>query len=417
MVKVTKIKGFADLFPPESCKYELMERQARAIFTRYGCQEVRVPLLEKTELFARGIGQQTDIVQKEMYTFLDRKGRSLTLRPEATAGLVRAFIENNLDKQGVCKFFTFGPMFRYERPQKGRMRQFHQIDVEYFGPASPLADGELILMLWDYLQALQLKNIRLELNSLGCKECRPHFISCLRDFLAKLPADRLCPDCNQRKQNNPLRVLDCKLEKCRQVLKDAPKITEHLCLECKKHFEQVIGFLQTGAVELELNPFLVRGLDYYQRTTFEVIAQNGKIGAQSAIAGGGRYDGLVKMLGGPDVPGLGFAVGMERVSLLLDLEENNKLDFYLAILSPLAFAQGLVIAQKLRAKGFKGEVSFEAKSLKSQLRIANKKRVKTCLILGEDEIAESAVQVKNMDTGVQQKVGFEDLEQALGIQV
>lgn len=416
MSKITKIKGFADLFPPESELYIFMEETARRVFDLYGYQEIRIPILEKTELFARSIGGETDIVQKEMYTFLDRKERSLTLRPEATAGVVRAFIENGLAaKEGVYKFFTFGPMFRYERPQKGRMRQFHQIDVEMFGVKSAQADAELILMLFAYLKALGLKDFNFQLNSLGCKQCRPVFREKLYSFLESIEDERLCADCSRRRKTNPLRVLDCKVEKCRQVVEKAPSILDFLCAECAEHFAQVKKILKQAKLPLEINPFLVRGLDYYQRTTFEVVSFNSKIGAQSAIAGGGRYDGLVKNLGGPDVPGLGFACGMERLALLLAARKEKGLDFFLAIISEKALNKGLELAEKLRQKGYRGEVSFAVKSLKAQLRQANKKNARNCLILGEDELKKKVVQVKNLETGMQQSVDFLDLEQALGI--
>ncbi|WP_456324112.1 histidine--tRNA ligase [Desulfonauticus submarinus] len=415
MNKITKIKGFADLFPPESTVYVKMEETARQVFSAYGCNEVRIPIVEKTELFARTIGGETDIVQKEMYTFQDRKGRSLTLRPEATAGMVRAFIESGPSQGSIAKYFTLGPMFRYERPQKGRMRQFHQIDVEFFGPTTPQADGELILMLWHYLTALKLDNFHLEINSLGCPKCRPQFKQKLLSFLQNIDESKLCADCKRRKQTNPLRVLDCKVSTCKEMVASAPKIIDSLCLECQKHFKDVLAILDKAGLNYTLNHLLVRGLDYYQRTTFEIIAENPNIGSQSAIAGGGRYDGLVKNLGGPDIPGLGFACGMERIALLLDKQNNFKQDFFLAVLSDKALNQAILLAQKLRNKGFKGEVSFEAKSLKSQLRYAHKKEVKTCLILGEDELSSGVIQAKNMETGLQQTIALEDIEQALGI--
>jgi len=416
MARINKIKGFADLFPPESNLYVFMEESARKVFPLYGYEEIRIPVLEKTELFARSIGGETDIVQKEMYTFADRKGRSLTLRPEATAGVVRAFIESGMaSREGVYKFFTFGPMFRYERPQKGRMRQFHQIDVEMFGPEHPQADGELILMLFNYLQELGLNSLTFYVNSLGCKECRPQFQEKLVAFLTQVPEENLCADCQRRRTTNPLRVLDCKVEKCREVVREAPKITDCLCEECKKHFEQVITILNQSQIPWEHNPFLVRGLDYYQRTTFEVVSFDANIGAQSAIAGGGRYDGLVRNLGGPDVPGLGFACGMERIALLLEGQKQKSLDFFVAIIAEQALNAGIELAQRLRQKGYRGEVGFEVKSVKANLRQANKKKAKTCLILGEEELAQKVVQVKNLQTGLQQSVAWEDIEQALGI--
>jgi histidyl-tRNA synthetase len=349
-----------------------------------------------------------------MYTFLDRKGRSLTLRPEATAGVLRAYIENQLhSRERVSKLFTFGPMFRYERPQKGRMRQFHQINVEVLGPQAPQADAELLIMLWAYLESLGLTRLDIEINSLGCAVCRPGFHKNLVNFLQNLDQDSLCPDCQRRSKVNPLRVLDCKVPRCKSLVQEAPKISEHLCSDCASHFETVLSILDQAGLSYHLNPFLVRGLDYYQRTTFEVVSS--AIGAQTAVAGGGRYDGLCKALGGPDVPGLGFACGMERLALLLTDIKEQKLDFYLAVLHEQALNKALILAKRLRDAGYSGEVSFEVKSVKSQLRLANKLGVKTCLLLGVDEIERGEIVVKDMQTGVQQAVSQDDLEQALGL--
>ncbi len=413
MSKIQKIKGFSDLFSPESAVHTLMENLARDVFGAYGCREIRVPILEKTELFARSIGEETDVVQKEMYTFADRKGRSLTMRPEATAGVLRAFIESGLATQeGVTKLFACGPMFRYERPQKGRLRQFHQLDVEVLGTVAPQADAEVILMLWTYLTKLGLGNLSLELNSLGCPACRPIFHQRLRDFLANIDQSRLCEDCIRRASTNPLRVLDCKVPTCKELVAGAPSIADSLCPDCADHFAQVRQILDSAALPYRLNDRLVRGLDYYQRTTFEVVS--GEIGAQTAVAGGGRYDGLIKQLGGPDLPGIGFACGMERLALLHGEPQVAAPDFYLAVLDPSALNTALLLAQRLRERGFSGEVAFEAKSVKSQLRQANKLGVKTCLLLGQDEMAKGQIVVKDMATGTQKTIGQDDMDQALG---
>jgi len=412
MSKMQKIKGFADLFPPESTVFTHMETVAREVFGAYGCQEVRIPILERTELFARSIGEETDVVQKEMYTFADRKGRSLTLRPEATAGVLRASIERGLS-DGVTKLFTFGPMFRYERPQKGRMRQFHQLDVEVLGAHAPQADAEVILMLWTFLERLGIGGLRLELNSLGCPACRPAFHESLRAFLAQIPAEALCEDCQRRKDTNPLRVLDCKVPGCREATQQAPQIPEHLCPECSAHFARVRAMVEAAGVPYTLNPRLVRGLDYYQRTTFEVLS--GDIGAQSAVAGGGRYDGLIQALGGPPTPGIGFACGMERLALLVPPQAPAPMDFYLAVLEEGALDTALVLGQQLRRHGFCGETAFEARSPKSHLRQANKLGVKTCLLLGAEEMARGVIVLKDMATGAQTTVAQDDLAQALGL--
>ncbi|MBC7355177.1 MAG: histidine--tRNA ligase [Desulfomicrobiaceae bacterium] len=411
MSRIQKIKGFSDLFPPESTVFTHMETVAREVFGAYGCREVRVPILERTELFARSIGEETDVVQKEMYTFADRKGRSLTLRPEATAGVLRAFIENG-STEGVTKLFTCGPMFRYERPQKGRMRQFHQLDVEVLGASAPQADAEVILMLWTFLERLGIQSLALELNSLGCPQCRPTFHQALRDFLDAVDGAALCEDCQRRTTTNPLRVLDCKVPGCREATAAAPRIADHLCPECAAHFARVRAILDAAATPYTINHRLVRGLDYYQRTTFEVLS--GDIGAQSAVAGGGRYDGLVAALGGPAVPGIGFACGMERLALLLPPLADQAMDFYLAVLDETALDTALILGQTLRRHGFRGETAFEAKSPKAHLRQANKLGVKTCLLLGGDEMARGVIVVKDMATGVQTTVAQDDLAQALG---
>lgn len=416
MSKINRIKGFFDLFPPESTAYVFMEETARDIFSRYGYQEIRIPILEQTELFARSIGQETDVVQKEMYTFPDRKCRSLTLRPEATAGVVRAYIDSPLSSSaGVCKLFTFGPMFRYERPQKGRTRQFHQINAEILGEDSPWSDAEAIIMLWTFLKKLGLKKLDIEINSLGCAECRPGFHQALNKYFKDLHLDNLCSDCQRRVEVNPLRVLDCKVSGCRDMVRDAPRISHSLCQECGNHFEKVINMLRESGLKYHLNPNLVRGLDYYQRTTFEVISHD--IGAQSSVAGGGRYDGLIKALGGPDLPAIGFACGMERLALLLEGINERPRDFYLAVLHEQALDKGLLMAQRLRERGFSGEMGFQVRSVKAQLRQANKLGVKTCLLLGLDELHKGEIQVKDMSTGVQRAVSQDDVEQALGLNI
>ncbi len=402
-MSIQKIKGTADLFGPDCATFTRMEQTARRVFGRFGYAEVRVPVMEKTELFARSIGEETDVVQKEMYTFPDRKGRSLTLRPEATACLMRAYIENKVYAvEPVSKLFTFGPMFRYERPQKGRMRQFHQIDAELVGADTPESDAELLLMLWTYLRELAVPGLSFELNSLGCKDCRPGYRQALVDYFKGLGSDALCADCVRRTETNPLRVLDCKVPSCKAAVVDAPNITDHLCPDCAAHFAAVRGLLEDAGVAYTLNPRLVRGLDYYVGITFEV--SSGDIGAQTAVAGGGRYDGLIRDLGGPDVAATGFAIGMERLALLLGPTEPAPLDFYVAVLDASAARPGLLAAQALREAGLTGDVGLEAKSLKSQMRTANKMGVRWCLLLGPDEIVKSEVQVKDMTSGEQATV-------------
>ncbi|CCO22862.1 histidine--tRNA ligase [Maridesulfovibrio hydrothermalis] len=396
MAKIQKIKGVADLFPEDSARYAFMEKAGRDVFSAYGFGELRTPILEKTELFCRSIGEETDVVQKEMYTFPDRKGRSLTMRPEATAGVVRAYVENKIYQPGkVSKFFTFGPMFRYERPQAGRMRQFHQINAEVFGASEPQADAEVLLMLSNFLKEIGLEKLSFELNSLGCPECRPVYRKALDDFFNGIDKEQLCDDCQRRVATNPLRVLDCKNKKCKELTVDAPSIPDHLCQECRDHFDVVITLINEAGLEYTLNPRLVRGLDYYQRTTFEVTS--GDIGAQTAVAGGGRYDGLVESLGGAKkVPGIGFACGMERLAMLMDGKFEAAMDFYVALVDERSAKDALIFAEKLRRTGLKGEVGFVAKSMKAQLRHANKIAAKKCFIFGSDEFENGTVTVKDM---------------------
>lgn len=411
MDKIQKIKGFADLFPPQSGVFTFIEDTARRVFSRYGYRELRLPVLERTELFARSIGEETDVVQKEMYTFPDRKGRSLTLRPEATAGVMRALIEDKRTEDGLAKYFAYGPMFRYERPQKGRMRQFHQIDVEAVGSPEARLDAEILLMLRHYLGELGLTDLTVELNSLGCAACRPLYLDALREFLKGMHKEQLCEDCMRRKLTNPLRVLDCKVPQCKEFTADAPRITDHLCPECAAHFDTVKRLLDAAGCAYVLNPRLVRGLDYYVRTTFEIVS--GDIGSQSSVAGGGRYDGLVASLGGPDVPGVGFACGMERLALLIEQAAEPTPDFFVVVLDPAGLDAGLLLAQTLRGVGLCGEAPFSAKSAKSQMRAAGKSGARYCLVLGTDELAAGTVVVKNMADGSQETLPRENVAATL----
>ncbi|KAF5085104.1 Histidine--tRNA ligase [anaerobic digester metagenome] len=399
-MSIARIKGFADMFPPDSDQFTRIENTARQVFGRYGFVELRTPLLEFTELFCRSIGEETDVVQKEMYTFPDRKGRSLTLRPEATAGVMRAYIESGLtNREPVSRLFTTGPMFRYERPQKGRMRQFHQINCECLGSHSPMADAELVSMLLRFLSDLGLTDLTLKVNSLGCSECRPKFKTALLEYLAGVDKDALCPDCARRVETNPLRVLDCKQPGCRAITDNAPKLIDYNCPECRAHFDTVLELLQGQGLAFELDHRLVRGLDYYCRTTFEVVS--GSIGAQAAVAGGGRYDGLVKSLGGPDVPGVGFACGMERLALMMGEGSGQTADFYLVAMDSQSRAQGWQLAQKLRGAGLTGEMNFSEGGFKSLMRQAGKSGAGHCLIIGPDEAAQGTVVVKNLESGEQ----------------
>ena len=403
MNKISSIKGFADLFTPESDAFTFMESKAREVFSNYGYSELRIPILEHTELFSRSIGDETDVVQKEMYTFPDRKNRSLTMRPEATAGIMRAYIEHNRQAlEPVSKFFSFGPMFRYERPQKGRMRQFHQLDCECIGAVEPQADAEVILMLLGFLKTIGLKDLVLEINSLGCSECRPAYKKALEEYFNSLDPEVLCEDCRRRLQTNPLRLLDCKVPACKEYTLKAPSIVDYTCEACRTHYATVLEVLDAAGAAYRQNNRLVRGLDYYNRTTFEVVSEN--IGAQGSVAGGGRYDGLVASLGGPEVPGIGFACGMERLAMLMGALPENRPDFFMVVMAQEALNPAMLLAEKLRVAGKKGEVSFAVKSMKSQMRQADRLKAKMCLILGDRELANGSIVVKNLDSGEQQEV-------------
>jgi len=418
MSKIQTIKGFADLFVPQSRLHTFMEDTARRVFGSYGYHELRIPLMEYTELFQRSIGAETDVVQKEMYTFPDRKGRSLTLRPEATAGVMRAYIEHNCHaRESVSKFFTCGPMFRYERPQKGRMRQFHQINCECLGAHEPQVDAEVLLMLMFFLKELGFEELKPEVNTLGCRECRPAYRETLTRFLRRIDPATLCEDCRRRIGTNPMRLLDCKVPACKEQIEGAPRIREHVCTGCADHFDTVLTILDTRKITYVVNPNLVRGLDYYTRTTFEVVSAD--IGAQGSVAGGGRYDGLVQQLGGPDVPGIGFACGMERLALMLEAKLDEQIqprpDFYFVVLAPEAANAALLAAQSLRECHLAGEMSFENKSLKSQLRQASRTGAEYCLIMGEAEFAARSVVVKHMDSGEQATIALTTLRDWAGI--
>ncbi len=403
---IQSIKGFADLFAKDAAIFTWLESTARVVFGKYQYEELRTPIVEFTDLFKRSIGLETDVVQKEMYTFPDSKGRLMSLRPEATAGVMRAYIEAGI-REPVSKFFTIGPMFRHERPQKGRMRQFHQINAECLGPMEPEVDAEAICMLMDFLAAAGLKNLTLQINSLGCQECRPVYKKLLQEWLLSLAPEALCEDCQRRIHTNPLRVLDCKVPTCKEHLAKAPLLLEHNCPECRAHFDAVVSLLKKQGVPFELNYFLVRGLDYYMRTTFEVVS--GEIGAQGSVAGGGRYDGLIASLGGPEIPGIGFACGMERLTLLLEnspqftQEQQAGPDFYAVGLEEGEATQSAVfsLCQSLRAKGFAGSMSFQTKNAKNALRQADKLRARFVLLIGPEELAKNAVTIKNMQNGNQ----------------
>ncbi len=407
---INVVKGTHDILPQEVEQWHILEKNALEIFSRYGYKEIRTPIFEVTELFARGVGDTTDIVNKEMYTF-EKSERSLTLRPENTAGVVRSYIENGMSRLSPpVKLWYKGPMFRYERPQKGRQRQFHQVGVEMFGVKEPAADAEVILMAVDYLKSLGLDDLEVEINSLGCPKCREEFKNNLKAVL-KPEFDNLCEDCQKRYEKNPLRLLDCKVESCKAIF-EKPEIqkviqSDFICEECADHFAKLKSYLDTMQVKYTVNKLLVRGLDYYNRTVFEIKSNN--LGSQNAVCGGGRYDSLVKNLGGEDTPAVGWAMGMERLNALLPVPELKKLNGYIVSNSPV---EALELAQKLRKEGYRIEFDLSNKKFTKQLEKASKV-ADYALILGEDEIKAGKVSVKNLATSEQKTVSIEELRSIL----
>jgi histidyl-tRNA synthetase len=404
------IRGFKDILPGEVELWQEVEKTARSLLEDFGFKEIRIPIMERTELFARSIGEDTDIVEKEMYTFPDRKGDLITLRPEATASVCRSYIQHKLHATDPFrKFYTIGPMFRRERPQKGRYRQFYQINAEIFGVESPLADVELIFILNTLFSKLAVPDVTAHINSLGCPDCRPDFKAALSDFLMSV-ADDLCSDCIRRKDRNPLRVLDCKVPSCREALKDAPSILDYLCETCIQHFETVKTALTSLHVPFVIDKGLVRGLDYYTRTTFEM--QTHTLGAQNAVAGGGRYDGLIKSLDGPDIPATGFAVGLDRLTEITGLNRSEFFktpDVFIAALGPKSRLLAFEWNCALCLQGVKTEMEFEDKSLKSQMKQANRMGAEHVLIVGDNELDEGKVILRDMKTKDQVSIPIENV--------
>ncbi len=407
---VQLIRGFRDILPDESPIWQYIEDTARRHFESFGFSEIRPPVLEQAELFQRSIGELTDIVEKEMYTFPGSKGNLLTLRPEATASVVRAYIQHRLyAADPVRKFYTIGPMFRKERPQKGRYRQFYQINAEVFGIESPYMDAQLIYMAATFFETLAISGLSVHLNSLGCPECRPRFTAALSDMLASA-APQLCSDCVRRKDKNPLRVLDCKVPTCREVMADAPAMIDFLCDECAAHFSIVKEALKKQGIAYEIDRRLVRGLDYYTRTAFEI--QTDELGAQNAVAGGGRYNGLVELLGGPAQPAVGFAIGMDR---LVELAKTKRPvadpvpDLFIAAMGKNAMARACDWACGLSSAGVKTEADFTDRSLKALMRRADKLGAQNVLIVGDQELAEKKVILRNMQTKAQTEIPIDTL--------
>ncbi len=417
MGTIKALRGTRDILPEEIGYWQRVEATAREILNRAAYREIRTPIFEETALFERGIGEATDIVGKEMYTFSDRKERSITLRPEGTAGVVRSFIENKLHGQGgVQRLWYTGPMFRYERPQAGRQRQFHQIGVEAIGTADPRADVEVIAIATDILQALGLKNLHLALNSVGNSQDRQRYRQALVDYLTPYK-EELDPDSRDRLTRNPLRILDSKDQRTQEIALSAPKIYEYLGPDSQKHFEQVQTLLNDLGISYELNHRLVRGLDYYTHTAFEIISDD--LGAQATVCGGGRYDGLVQELGGPETPAVGWAIGLERLIILLqqlDATQTTAIDFYVVSRGTAAEHQALKIAQKLRQSGFSVELDLSGSAFGKQFKRADRSGAAVCLILGDEEAANGTVQVKWLKTGQQEAIGQTELfSQSLNI--
>lgn len=409
-VKYSSLRGMADIIPSQINLWHYIEKKAKNIFEIYNFKEIRTPLLEYADLFLRSIGEDTDIVEKEMYIFQDKKGRTVALRPEGTASVVRAYIQNSLfNEPAPNRLYYIGPMFRYERPQKGRFRQFHQIGAEVFGVSAPSIDAELIFMLKTFFEELNIIDLNFEINSLGCKNCRPAYKEALYKYLSD-KVKKLCDDCKRRFNKNPLRVLDCKVKSCKEELEDTPSVLEFLCDECNKHFHLLQKELLDLNVCFKINQRLVRGLDYYNKTVFEITTHHE--GAQNAVAAGGRYDDLVASFGGPDTPAAGFAIGVERLieicSTKINVEEN-KPDVYVSYMGVEAEKEAKILTKTLRDNRLKVERTYQESSLKSQLRKADRLGVKWVVIIGEDEVKKGLYRWKNMKKGTQGEANLTEL--------
>lgn len=400
-------RGTKDILPDTVGDWNYVEGEIRELCRRFGYSEIRTPIFEHTELFQRGIGEGTDVVDKEMYTFTDRGERSITLRPENTASAVRAYLQNKLYAQSnLVKLFYIGSMFRYDRPQAGRMREFHQFGVEALGEANPAVDAEVILLAMNLLEGLGLKDLELSINSVGCPKCRSKYRTMLQDFFRDKLED-LCEDCRSRFERSPLRIFDCKKDSDKPYMADAPKITDCLCEECADHFAKLKDLLTSAGISFTHDPRLVRGLDYYTKTAFEI--KYPPLGAQSAVAGGGRYDGLIEEMGGNPTPAVGFATGLERLLLALESqnllpEKNRSVDAYVVALGEAAQAEGFKLLNSLRQQGLSAAMDFAGRSMKAQMKQANKLGAKYSVILGEDEIAEGVAMLRSMEDSSQAKV-------------
>lgn len=411
MALITKaVKGTKDILPGEIYKTQYIENTALDVAERFGFKEIRTPVFEHTELFQRGVGDTTDVVQKEMYTFDDKGGRSITLRPEGTAGAARSFLENGLCNdtlpQKVCYLTS---CYRYEKPQAGRLREFHQFGVECFGAQSPLADAEIISLANTFFKELGVKDLALEINSIGCPTCRAEYHKALKAYFEGRK-DKLCDTCKDRLERNPMRILDCKSPVCSEIAKDAPVVLDYLCDECREHFEKVKSYLNAQNIAFKVNPRIVRGLDYYTKTVFEFISES--IGAQGTVCGGGRYDGLIEELGGQKTPSLGFGLGIERLMLLIEAQgcefpKESMPDLFIAALGEKAQLKAVEIANDMREEGFTCLYDVNGRGLRAQMKYANKLGAKYTIVLGDDEVESGIAKLKNMESGEETEIALQ----------
>lgn len=411
MALITKaIKGTKDVLPNESYKNQYIEATCLGVAENFGYKEMRTPVFEHTELFQRGVGDTTDVVQKEMYTFDDKGGRSITLRPEGTAGAARAFLENGLSNEALPqKICYLTSCYRYEKPQAGRLREFHQFGIECFGATSPLADAEMISLAKQIFDELGVKDLHLELNSIGCPECRAEYHKALKEYFSQYK-DKLCDTCNDRLERNPMRILDCKSPVCSEIAKGAPVVLDYLCDECREHFQKVKSYLDAANIEYIVNPQIVRGLDYYTKTVFEFVSD--AIGSQGTVCGGGRYDGLLEELGGQHTPSLGFAMGLERLQLVMEAQgcnfpEPSRPDLFIVAMGEKATLKAVEIAKDMRDEGFSVVYDLNGRSLRAQMKYADKLGVKFNVVIGDNEVENKVVSLKDMATGESSEINLD----------
>lgn len=411
MALITKaIKGTKDVLPNESYKNQYIEATCLGVAENFGYKEMRTPVFEHTELFQRGVGDTTDVVQKEMYTFDDKGGRSITLRPEGTAGAARAFLENGLSNEALPqKICYLTSCYRYEKPQAGRLREFHQFGIECFGATSPLADAEMISLAKQIFDELGVKDLHLELNSIGCPECRAEYHKALKEYFSQYK-DKLCDTCNDRLERNPMRILDCKSPVCSEIAKGAPVVLDYLCDECREHFQKVKSYLDAANIEYIVNPQIVRGLDYYTKTVFEFVSD--AIGSQGTVCGGGRYDGLLEELGGQHTPSLGFAMGLERLQLVMEAQgcnfpEPSRPDLFIVAMGEKATLKAVEIAKDMRDEGFSVVYDLNGRSLRAQMKYADKLGAKFNVVIGDNEVENKIVSLKDMATGESSEINLD----------